>query len=1143
MQKNLFSTGRPAGSGVPTLIFRIMRITVVLMLACIHLYATGYSQEAKITFSLKDVKLSEIFNIIQQRSDYQFLYNDEDLSTVPPVSLAVYDATVPEILRICFKGSPLDYKIVKKTVVVLLKPHQDPQENIPVPVPEHTIRGLVRDKSGGPLVGVSVSLSGSATGTVTDTRGRYSLTLPDTEGTIVFSFIGYQKQEVEVAGRSEIDIVLTESVSSLDQLVVVGYGSVKKEDLTSAISVIDDKAIRDRPLATLSEAFAGQLSGVRAQSTTGIPGSELQIRIRGVNTINGNSSPLYVIDGVPRDDMTGISPNDISSIQILKDASATAIYGARGANGVVLIETKQGKGRPSLNFDVYYGFQDPEKFVGMMNLNQWRAYNIWHRNVDWLRRGGSMKDPMSARPDNLKIPDEWLDPNLKGTDWQKAITVVAPMTSYELSASMKGDAGSLYMSGGYLDQDGIIYNTYYKRVNFRVNGILNVSDHIKLGLNLAPSFENSDARQSQGKELVIHHALTESPLVGLHQATRDWGFPTGLGNVYPNPLEQLKYTIDNTRRNTITSGVWAEIEFTKGLKFKTLYSRDYRQVDYEFFQPGNVTYNNGFVTMGNSNSQAWNNWSIQNTLVYDRAFGANHFNFLVGQAADDHRYFRLRATASGWPNELIPTLNVATTPTLASTDKNRYKSVSFFSRVSYNYGEKYLLNASVRRDGSSRFGSNNKWGVFPAVSAGWKINEESFLKPVQWISLLKVRAAWGSAGNDRIGNYDYMARLSINNASWGGAVVPGLVPSNIENPDLKWEATQTTDLGLDFSGFNNRLQISVDYYLNKTKNLLFNVPIPTTTGFSSFRTNLGEVQNTGWEFDITTVNTSGKLRWSTSVNLSTNRNKVINMGDIDQFTSSSWDAQFITRVGGPVAQYYVYRTNGLLSASDFDQNGKALVPILSGQEIGNVKYVDQNGDGKITTEDYRPYGNNIPDLIYGMTNRLEWRNFAFSVLFQGQLGGDVLFLGQRQMDNGGTNNNTFARWVHAWKPDYEALYGSGENPIPDIPGVDMSWDGKTPNIFGKWGDNNSDLRIYDATFVRIRNIQLNYTVPASALPRLKVLKGASFYISVDNLKTFDNYPGVTPETNSFGNSTTQPGVDYSTYPLSKKYTIGAHLTF
>lgn len=1142
MQKNLFPISRCTGLGVPALILRSMRIAAFLTLVCVvQLHATGYSQEARITVSLKDAKLSRVFSIIQHRSDYQFLYNDEDVSKAPPVSIAVRDATVPQILDLCFRNYPLDFRIVDKTVVVL--PAQRAPAAPPQALPPVKVEGTVLDPSGHPLPGVSVGLKGSALGTITDAAGRYVLTLESAQGTLVFSFVGYARQEVEIGGRNEISVTLQESVSSLEQLVVVGYGSVKKENLTSSISTINSEAIRDRPISTLSEAFAGQLAGVRAQSTTGLPGNELQVRIRGVNTINGNSSPLYVIDGVPREDMTGINPADIATIQILKDASATAIYGARGANGVVLIETKQGEGRPALNFDVYYGFQDPEKFVGMMNLNEWLAYNIWARNVSWLRQGGSMKDPMSARPESLQIPDAWLDPQLKGTDWQKAITVVAPMQNYELSASMKGDAGSLFMSGGYLDQDGIIYNTYYKRLNFRMNGILNLGEHVRLGLNLAPSFENSDARQSEGKELVIHHALTQSPLVGLDEATRDWGFPQGLGNVYPNPLEQLKYTIDNTRRTKFTSGVWAEIQIIPGLTFKTLYSRDYRQHSYEFFQPGNVTYNNGFVTMGNSHAQEWNDWSVQNTLVYDRSFGEHHLNVLVGQAADQHRFFRLRATASGWPNELIPTLNVATTPTLASTDKSMYKSVSLFGRIGYNFGERYLLNASLRRDGSSRFGTNNRWGLFPAVSAGWKINEEAFLKPVRWINLLKLRAAWGTAGNDRIGNYDYMARLSISNASWDGAVVPGLVPSNIENPDLKWEATQTTDLGLDFSGFQNRVQVTFDYYVNKTKNLLFNVPVPTTTGFSSFRTNLGAVQNSGWEVDLTTQNTTGKIRWSTSLNLSANRNKVLDMGEIDQFTSSSWDAQFITRVGGPVAQYYVYLTDGLLTENDFDKDGKPLVPIFSGQEPGNVRYVDSDGDGKITTGDYVPYGNNIPDLIYGMTNRVRWNNLELSLLFQGQAGGDVLFLGQRQMDNGGRNNNTFARWIHAWKPDYEALYGPGENPIPDIPGVDMSWDGHTPNIFGKWGENNSDLRIYDASFFRIKNLRLNYTIPASLLPGSGVLKGASVYISIDNLKTFDDYPGVTPETNSFGNSTTQPGVDYSTYPLSKRYTIGAHLTF
>ena len=531
---------------------------------------------------------------------------------------------------------------------------------VPLPAPLLNVRGLVKDENNEPLPGVSIVIKGTQRGAVSDQNGNFTLEVPSKESVLLFSFVGYLPREVTVGNQTFIEVSLQADVKSLSEVIVVGYGTVKKENLTSSISKIGTEAIENRPLTTLSDAFAGQLAGVRAQSVSGIPGQELQIRIRGVNTINGNSSPLYVIDGIPRDDMTDINPADVASIQILKDASATAIYGSRGANGVVLIETKRGTGKPSVTIDAFYGIQDPEKFVGMMSKDEWLAHAIWSRNDDWLRRGGSMKDPMSARPENLQIPQAWLDPNLKGVDWQKAITVNAPIQSYQVAVSGKNDLGSVYVSGGYLDQDGIIFNTYYRRFNLRFNGELNVGKRLKVGMNLSPSFSTQDDRDTQGKETVIHHAINQSPLVQLDQATRDFGYPAGLGQAYANPLERLKYTTDRTNRNRFISVVYAQLEILPKLFFKSQFGYNFNQSNYEYFQPGNVVYNRGFVTQGNSNSTTGREWSIQNTLAYDKSFGPHNFDFLAGFSAEDRNFYRIQATANGWPNEIIETLNVAT---------------------------------------------------------------------------------------------------------------------------------------------------------------------------------------------------------------------------------------------------------------------------------------------------------------------------------------------------------------------------------------------------------------------------------------------------------------------------------------------------
>jgi TonB-linked SusC/RagA family outer membrane protein len=1113
-----------------------MRVFVLIIFLIVFqlLSINSLAQTRGISVNVNNVSIENILNIVEDQTDYLFMYSRSKINLDRKIDIHLKNVDLIYLLNTLFEGYNITYKIDGRQIV--LSPDGKISNRQLV-----NVSGRVIDKTGSALTGVTVVIDGTTKGTITDINGSYVISNVSAQTSLVFSFMGMKKLNIPVNGRNIINVTMLEDAVGIEEVVAIGYGSVARLNLTSSISKIDRDAIKARPIPTLSEAFAGQLVGVRAQNATGVPGAELKIRIRGINTINGSSDPLFVIDGVPKADMKDINPNDIASIQILKDASSTAIYGSRGANGVVLIETQKGEGRPSFSFETFYGVQEPSKKIDVMNKDQWLAYSIWHRNTEWLRQGGSMADPMAGRPASLQIPGFWLDQSNEGTDWQDAITSKAPIQSYQLAMSSGNDLGQIYISGGYLDQGGIIYNTYYRRTNFRFNGTMNVSDRILLGLIIAPSFSDQDSRDSEGKELAIHHALNQSPLVPLKSATRDWGYPPGLGIVYPNPLEQLKQTTDNTKLSTISTSLWGQVEVLKGLKLKSQLSYDQRNRVYEFFQPGNVTYNNGNISIGYSNSASWTDWTLQNTLSYNHKYKNHSFKILLGQSCEQHKYFLINAEATGWPNEEIMTLNVAKIPIKASTSKTQNNGISFFERFSYDFKEKYLLNASIRYDGSSRFGTNNQWGLFPAVSAGWKLNEELFLKYIKWIDLLKLRVAWGKAGNDRIGIYSYLSILGKENTSWGDDIVSGFAPQNIGNRDLKWEATETTDIGLDFTGLNNRIQLNIDYYKNTTDNLLFSVPIPNTTGYSNFTTNLGTVQNQGWEVDLTGQLTTGELRWTAGINLSMGTNKVIDMGSINQFTSSLFDAQFITRVGGPVSQFYVLRTDGLLKSDDFDSDNSALVPILSGQEPGNVKYIDQNGDKIISSMDYVPYGSNIPDLIYGFSNYVQWKNFEFNMLFQGQIGGDVLFLGQRHLDYGGVDKNQFSRWIHAWKPDYEQTYGSNENPIPEIGNVDMLWDGKTPNPFGVFS-NNDDLRIYNASFFRVKNITVSYRFPKRIFNRI-VLKSAKIYLSMENLLTIDQYPGYTPESNSIGNETTQAGVDYATYPLARKYTLGVKITF
>ncbi|MDR1153450.1 MAG: TonB-dependent receptor [Bacteroidales bacterium] len=1124
-----------------------MKLFVILIFCtALFLHAEpGYSQAERIHLTVNNVKVSDVLKEIESQTNYLFFYNHTEIGSERTVSLDVADVPLNRLLNRMFKNTDVNYVIVDKHIV-LTKNRE--LANMAVAVQGITVTGTVTDEAGEPTPGVNVVIKGTATGVVTGFDGKYSINVPNRDAALVFSFMGYATQELVVGNRTDIDIVMSEDVQEIEEVVVIGYGSVKKQNLTTSVSKIDSKALENRPISNLGEAFQGQLAGIRAQSSSGVPGEDLVIRIRGVNTINGDSSPLYIIDGVPRDNMSDLNPSDIASIQVLKDAAATSIYGARGGNGTIVIETKTGTGKPTVTLDAYYGMQVSEKAIDMMSPKQWITYNAWRRNVEWLDSGGSMSDPMEMRPADLQIPDTWF--TLEGTDWQDVITQRGSIRNYQLSASGKNDLGSIFFSGGYFDQEGIIRETYFKRFNFRLNASLNIGKKVKVGVNIAPSFANQDKRESEGKEMVIHQALLISPLVGIDQATVEWGFPTGLGSTYVNPIERLKHTTDRTKTSRILSSVWGEAELLEGLKFRTQFSYNQDVKNYEYFQPKN---NNNNTTFGNSNSGTWSGWIIQNTLTYDVNIKKDHhINLLAGQSAEENNIYRIYATNSGWEFESLETLNLATNPTRAETTRDTYSSASFFGRATYEYKDKYLLTASMRYDGSSRFGANNKWGAFPSVSAGWKLNEETFLNSVNWISLLKIRASWGTSGNDRIGYYDYMAKLGKYNTSWNNGIILGMAPSNIENPDLQWESTQTTNLGFDFSGFNNRVQLNFDYYVNKTDHLLFSIPVPRTSGFTSYRTNLGSVKNRGWEIDLTTHNITGGFKWATSINLSGNKNEVTDMGGLTQSVSGNYDGQFLTKVGEPVSTFYLYHTNGLLTGDDFVLDGNdrvvsAKVPILAGQRPGNQRFVDQpteehpDGDGIINSSDLAPYGSNLPDLMYGITNRFSWKGFELSILLQGQIGGKVLFLMQRQVDVGAGGINQTTRWLRQWKPDYEKYYGGRGNPVPDYYGIDMSWDGETYGVYGT-NNNNTDWRVYDATFLRIKNVTLSYAIPNSFLGKIRI-KGMRVYFSADNLKTFTDYPGANPETNTGGNNNTQMGVDYSTYPLSKRYTLGLNLTF
>jgi TonB-linked SusC/RagA family outer membrane protein len=1032
------------------------------------------------------------------------------------------------------------------------------------------ISGTITDEGGQSVIGANIIIKGTKQGTITDVNGSFVITATPHDKLLI-TCIGYDGTEVAVNDRQTLSIVMRESSKALNEVVVVGYGSVKKSNLTTAVSKVGEEALAQRPFTTLSEAFSGQIAGAQSQVSSGVPGDDMQITIRGTNSMNSASSPLYVIDGVISETMNDVNPGDVASIQVLKDAAATSIYGARGSNGVILIETKKAKGNaPTITFESSYGIQQSDRLPQVMSPKEWFAYNIWWINANYLSKGGlnSMSIPNKLRPTADQIPEAWLlnpqsdnpdwrlNPNVAQTNWVNAILKTAPVQNYQLSASGKSNVGSIYVSGGYTNQEGIVKFTGFERINFRLNGTLNLSKNLTAGLSAAPSVSTQNSGQAQGKDNAIINAMQYPPLMSMNSGTRDLGFDPNYPN-YVNPYWQLASVTAKTAINRTNVSAWLEYKIVPELVFKTIYNNNTRNTVYEYFIPGNVVAPNaagGQVSSGNSYSETYSNWGIQNTLSFDKTFGKHNVSIMAGQSADNTSTYRATVAATGFPLENVTTLNVATTPTTAQTIRYLVRTASFFGRASYNFEDRYLLTTSVRYDGSTRFGPSNRWGMFPSVSGGWKISEEPLLKAnkqfADLVTLLKLRASWGLAGNDQIGYNDYLSTFSVTNAVYGGQAQAGMYPNNFANPDLKWESTESKDFGLDLSMVKNRIQFNFDYYINTTKSMLYNLQIPATTGFSTMRTNLASLRNYGWEAELTTVNVSRKnFQWSTTLNLSHNQNKVLYLGGNDNLITQAWNSYFITQVGGPVSQFYVFKTDGLLTRNDFgvgpDGNydkSHPLVPVMSGQIPGNVKFVDTNHDGAITDADRVACGNNVPDLLFGFTNHFTYKGFELTVFLQGQLGGDVYYLATRNINYGKRQNNMLVGWLRCYKDTYK-----GGDPIPYELGVDMSWDGKTPNPWGIGANGvnentGTDRWIYDASYLRIKNVNLSYLLPPSIVRKLHV-RQVRVYTSIENLYTFTKYMG-NPDVNSYApNNPMVKGVDYSTYPLTKKYTVGLNVTF
>ncbi|QNF33203.1 TonB-dependent receptor [Adhaeribacter swui] len=1113
--------------------------------------------KAKVTLNLSNVSLKEFIAAIETQTPYRFTLDEQEVDQVGRISVNAQNESLLKILEQVTASNNLEFKQINNNIHLrqqkskILKNEQNNQ-SLKKPVPAR-VSGVVKSVTGETLPGVTVLVKGTTVGTTTATDGSYTLDVPDNTGTLVFSFIGFITREVPVNSEAVINVTLTEDTQSLKEVVVVGYGTQQRGDITSAVATVSTKSIENQPLAGLDQAIAGQAAGVQAAQRSGTPGGGVTVRVRGTGSIGAGNEPLYVVDGFPiegdynRDlnPLATINPNDIESIQILKDASSAAIYGSRGSNGVVIITTKRGKaGKTRINLNTYYGVQQVANKIDMLNAREYAEYNTEARNNAWVDAGGNASDPNSVRPDRFKIPPMFADPASlgKGTDWQDEVFRTAPIQNYELSASGGNENSQFLISGSYFNQQGVVLKTGFERYSFRVNLDTKVSDKIKLGVNLAPSYSTNDVLPVEDQVFtggILAAALSMAPTIPVYNP--DGTYTTQLGvspyvtGIIENPVAIANKIKGGTAAFRTLGTFFGEYAIVKGLTFKTSLGVDYTDSRSNFYHPSDLGRDGAsapVIPIANASSSRGIILLNENTLTFDRTFNDHNITALAGFTNQKARGESANMFATNFPNDLVMTLNAGQV-TSGGTSMAEWSLLSFLGRVNYSYKSKYLFTATVRQDGSSRFGAGNKWGTFPSASVGWNIAQENFMSHVTPVSDFKIRASYGLAGNNTIGNYNHIGLLSATRYVFGpgtGTIVNGLQPTSISNQNLSWEKMDQLDLGVDIGLLKNRLFLTVDYYNKNTSDLLLSVPVPSSTGYTTALQNIGKINNKGWEFALNSKNLVNAFTWNTDFNISFNKNKVLALGPsgdpiISKSPSFSPNTH-ITQIGSPIGSFYGYEVIGIYQ-NQADVDNSPAVRGVGGSKPGDLKYHDVNGDGQITGADVTIIGDNQPDFTYGFTNTFGYKDFSLSVLIDGAEGFELLNGSRRNI---GLVSGSYSR------RDVLNRWQSPENP----------GDGKTPraNVVPTGGNLSyvSSLLVEDASFLRIRNINLRYRLPEKVFKYVRAQNG-SLSFSVQNAFTFTKYLGYNPEQSFQGTSPLTPGVDYNGYPVARTFTLGLNITF
>ena len=1098
-------------------IFRIMRISTFLLMVCVFCSYAGnaHSQNAKVSIHMNNVKLDKILNEIENQTDYLFIYNNQvDINKI--TSVKVKNEAVAQVLDRILSGTGINYELEGTHIILTTEAIKD----LHAQQQAKTVTGTVTDVSGEPIIGANIRIKGTTTGTITDIDGNFSIEAKP-QSVIEVYYIGYLTQETVINNQKSIRFLLKEDTKTLDEVVVIGYGVQKKADLTGSVANINTEKLNTQSNANIGQALQGKIAGVDIVSQGGAPGSGTRIMVRGIGTLN-NASPLYIVDGMYMNSIDHINPNDIASIDVLKDASSAAIYGSRAANGVIIVTTKEGsntEGKPIIDLSVNLGISTASKFLDMLDAKGWAE-------VTTIARQAIGKPALDMATDLANKPDN---------DWQDIMFRPALMQNYNLAVKGGGKYSTYYTGLGYFNQDGIVKGTNYQRYN-----IQSKNDYkrgiFSAGTNLIISFSHDKPLHQELRGGMIGTILQSVPTLEKYDDTREGGYGGTYGDVVniPHPLAIIDDNImDRYNENVkIFANLYAQIELFKGLKYKLNLTPDFSFERYKnYLNKYDFGLATNSITQLTERQRRRRNILVENLLTFDRTFGEHKISALAGYTYQDSRFRHIQAYGEGLPQGLEE-IDAATTN--RSNEGNSWRSVltSILGRVFYSYQNKYLFTATIRRDGSSKFGKNNRYGYFPSFSLGWNVAEEKFMENVHWLDQLKLRGGYGVLGNQEIDNYQYSSTITtgINYPDGNGGLLQGAFPKNFANPDIKWEETAMTNVGIDFMAFNNRLSLTADYYVKNTKDILLTVPIPISSGGANDPIrNAGKIRNNGFEFNLGWMDQPNPdISYGINLIGSFNKNKVIAMGSESGSIKGGSTNQNITtsetKAGYPIGGYWLISTAGYFNSQEevdaYAKDGKKIQPAA---EPGDIKFVDANNDGVINDDDRVFQGSPFPDFTFALNGNMRYKNFDLSIGLQGVLGNKIYNATRQTLEDVTKGSNFLASCLDYWTP---------ENKNASHPR--LTWDDPNRNTRAE-----SDRYLENGSYLRLRSVQLGYTFPQTWFKG--AIQHARVYINAENLFTITSYSGYSPDVNA--DNANYRGFDNFIYPTNRTFMLGLNVTF